>query len=119
MYVGGSAQVVDKTAGGQLSHLITGIIDGGKIGLHYGRDRVVIKADEGDVFGDADTHLPEGYHATHGAVVVGDEYGVGEWFHGPDLGGCFGALLLAEVAHDHVVIAESDTIIGKGFFVPF
>ncbi len=114
-----SVEVVDEAAGGQLTHFVTGIINCGKIRFYDGGDGIIIKADEGDVFGDLDAHLADRHHTSYGAVIVRDEYGVGQGGHRADEGGCVCACFLAEVACDDIVFAVGDVVIRECFLVSF
>lgn len=115
----GLFESVEEAAGGAFSHFFAGVFDGGHFGLDDACDGVVVEADDGDVFGDADAGVFEGLHADGAAEVVGDEEAVGHGFSLEELFGGADAIGFAEVSDDEVGGIEFDAFFREGEFVAF
>jgi len=116
---GEAGQLVEEAAGCLFAHFFAGVVDRGKLGLHDPGDRIVVEADDGDVFGYFYSFFFQGLEEHGGEEVVGGEDAVGalvqcdELFCGADGGG------FAEIVYDDEPGVEWKAIIGECLLVAF
>lgn len=111
--------MVEKAAGGLFAYFFTRVINRGQFRLNDPGDGVIVKANDRDIFGDAEAAFFECLEEHSGKEIICDKGAVGSDLHGEDLTGGADSGGFAEVVDDEQVIIEWQVIVGQRLFVTF
>jgi hypothetical protein len=116
---GEAGELIEEAAGGLFTHFFAGIIYCSQFWLCDPGDGVVVEADDGDVFGNAEIIFDQCLEEDGGEEIICGEDAVGAAVHGCDLFGGADGGGFAEIVDDDELGVVGKAVVGECLLVSF